>query len=329
MKENIFKVLDNIKFGKPQTYRNMTILPLIYKNGNKVEYISLNTALKNDYITIKELDEGATVSELKVINHSKHNVLIIDGEQFVGAKQNRIINASVFVGANSKFVIDVSCVEEGRWHHVTDKFKESDNLLISNIRAKKVADVNMSLRRSKSFMANQGEIWNDIHRELSEFRVASKTSAMEDFYKVNKNNSQSYLDAFKLEDEQNGVLVFINDKPMGIEYISDTSVFAQNFTKIVKSYVPTAIRETDNYKESDLDYIEQGKIFLANFKDCEIETFKSLGMGNDLRFNSEKVTASALVVENELIHFVGFPYIKTEERRRPHVDFDDDDFTIL
>jgi hypothetical protein len=41
--------------------------------------------------------------------------LLLDGEQLVGAKQNRIPNMIVLVAAQTEVTIPVSCVEQGRW----------------------------------------------------------------------------------------------------------------------------------------------------------------------------------------------------------------------
>ena len=49
-------------------------------------------------------------------------VLLYDGEELVGAKQNRILNVSVLVGAGAKMPIPVSCVEQGRWARSTLDF---------------------------------------------------------------------------------------------------------------------------------------------------------------------------------------------------------------
>jgi hypothetical protein len=46
-------------------------------------------------------------------------VLIVDGEELVGAKQNRVVNLTILVPAQQTVVIPVTCVEQGRWHHVS------------------------------------------------------------------------------------------------------------------------------------------------------------------------------------------------------------------
>ena len=46
---------------------------------------------------VTELDEGGSVPELRVRNLSGASVLLLDGEELMGAKQNRVLNTSVMV----------------------------------------------------------------------------------------------------------------------------------------------------------------------------------------------------------------------------------------
>jgi hypothetical protein len=61
-----------------------------------------------------EIDEGGSVPELRVQNKSASMILILDGEELVGAKQNRIVNTTILIQGKSTTVIPVSCVEQGR-----------------------------------------------------------------------------------------------------------------------------------------------------------------------------------------------------------------------
>ena len=62
-----------------------------------------------------EVSRGGSVPELKVVNKSDRMLLILDGEELVGAKQNRIVNTTILIAGNTATVIPVSCVEQGRW----------------------------------------------------------------------------------------------------------------------------------------------------------------------------------------------------------------------
>jgi environmental stress-induced protein Ves len=65
-------------------------------------------------VEVAEVDESGQFSRLKVINRSDLSVLILDGEELVGAKQNRIVNTTILIAAESVTIIPVSCVEQGR-----------------------------------------------------------------------------------------------------------------------------------------------------------------------------------------------------------------------
>ena len=58
---------------------------------------------------INETSDAGTVSQLLFINKSDIPILILEGEELNGAKQNRIINVSILVPGNIGMVIPVSC----------------------------------------------------------------------------------------------------------------------------------------------------------------------------------------------------------------------------
>jgi len=51
------------------------------------------------------------VPELKVTNLTGKHVLILDGEAVAGAKQNRVLNTTILIGAGTSLVIPVSCTD--------------------------------------------------------------------------------------------------------------------------------------------------------------------------------------------------------------------------
>ena len=71
-------------------------------------------SLERNLILITEVDESGTVPELKVVNKSDTMILILDGEELVGTKQNRIVNTTLLIAGKDTVVIPVSCVEQGR-----------------------------------------------------------------------------------------------------------------------------------------------------------------------------------------------------------------------
>ncbi len=62
-------------------------------------------------MTVSEVSEGGSVPELKVTNLTGKHVLILDGEAVAGAKQNRVLNTTILIGAGTSLVIPVSCTD--------------------------------------------------------------------------------------------------------------------------------------------------------------------------------------------------------------------------
>ena len=68
---------------------------------------------------------------------STSNVLLYDGEELVGAKQNRILNVTVLVAAGATLPIPVSCVEQGRWTRARVDFDAGGHVSHAHLRRRK------------------------------------------------------------------------------------------------------------------------------------------------------------------------------------------------
>jgi hypothetical protein len=148
MKDIIKNYLEQAKIGRKQTYKNLTIFPLLSTYFLDLDYLLLDEALVGGLIEVVEVDQEGSVPELKVINKSPRMVLILDGEELVGAKQNRIVNTSILIQGNYTIVIPVSCVEQGRWSYDSPRFFSQERMMSSGLRAMKSEQVNYSVRVS-------------------------------------------------------------------------------------------------------------------------------------------------------------------------------------
>ena len=75
-----------------------------------------------------EIGAGGVVEMLAVREPVHPAVLLYKGEELVGAKQNRILNVSVLLGAGSTARIPVSCVERGRWSWRDRSFRSAGHV---------------------------------------------------------------------------------------------------------------------------------------------------------------------------------------------------------
>ena len=110
MEKILNQYLDQIKIGGKQVYKNLALFPLLSGQAVSLDYLTLDEALNDGVVEVSEVSEGGHVPDLKVVNKAPRMILILDGEELVGAKQNRIVNTTILVAAHSTLVIPVSGV---------------------------------------------------------------------------------------------------------------------------------------------------------------------------------------------------------------------------
>jgi len=118
--------LQSVKLGEPQTYKNIAIVPLIAPADGTFQYRTLGEALAAGDLVITEISANGSVPELLVVNRGNKPVLLIDGEEPAGAKQNRVLNTSILLKEASEAKIPVSCTEQGRWSYASKTFSKID-----------------------------------------------------------------------------------------------------------------------------------------------------------------------------------------------------------
>jgi len=186
--------LEQVKIGRKQTYKNLAMFPLLSTYSAPLDYLILDEALSEGLIEVVEVDEGGAVPELKVVNKSPRMVLILDGEELVGAKQNRIVNTTILIQANITMVIPVSCVEQGRWSYESPRFSSKERMMSSNLRAMKSEQIHRSVRESGEFRSDQGAIWDEISEKASRRGAESPSMAMGNIYDKEMPSIKKYVD---------------------------------------------------------------------------------------------------------------------------------------
>ncbi len=316
MKSMISNYISQIKFGEIQSFKNIQILPLFCDTEEVLVYLTLEEALKNGMLLIQEVSDSGSVPELKVKNLADIPVLLLDGEELAGAKQNRILNTTILIKEKSEIIIPVSCTEQGRWSYQTNHFYDSDLVSPMFLRARKTSSVSASLKQDRGYHSDQQEVWEDVAFLRKRGRVDSATGAMKDVYEQKKTNLEDYLKAFQFVPFQKGIFVFVDGEAIGFDILSRESSFKILFPKLVKSYAIEALME-EKKKVTTCRYPkEEARKFLEEIQDCKEEIYPSKGQGYDYRFEGEDKVGSALVVEKEVVHMAFFRTTKEEKTGR-------------
>lgn len=316
MDKSVGSCLLEMELGAGQSFENMTVFELTRPANGGPEYITLGEALAKGALTVTEVSEGGSVPELMVANKGEVAVLLLDGEELRGAKQNRVLNTTILVGPKSATKVPVSCVEHGRWSYESPQFAESGNVMHREMRALNLGRVSASLFARKEFRSDQNEIWEKVSEMACEMNVPTATGAMRDVYAAKGADLDGYLKGFRLAGGQKGVLVFIEGRPAGLDFVSRDSAFAILFPKLVKSYAMEAMllagrRKKGRGKGDAAEALarpapDEAREFLKRASSSEEKKYESVGLGWSYRYAAPGLVGSALAYNDKVVHMAFF-----------------------
>jgi hypothetical protein len=237
--------------GKAQHHENLTIFPVLAEEGRELPYVLLADALAAGVVTIGEKD-GGQVPLLLARNDGPDPILILDGEQLIGARQNRMTNRSILLAPNTTTEIPVSCMEHGRWHFVGDHFAPAPQHAPSKVRRKAretevmasyAAEARGPEARSsyRDLASAQGEVWDTIRDFGAKLGGTSPTGALDSIYAHRRGDMAEWLKAYPLQPGQIGLLAFTGRVALGMDAVGSPALFAKLHQRILTGYVLDAM----------------------------------------------------------------------------------------
>lgn len=291
----------HLQVGPGVHFGAMTLFPLSSELASPLKYRLLAEALADGSVEVRE-KPTATVPELWLVNHSDALVLVMGGEEVVGGKQNRMVNASFLIAPRTETALPVTCLEHGRWHHISDRFSGGEAVYLE-LRQATSRQVREALRHSGRPVADQGRVWANIARKAVEMESVSPTGAMHDIYREKSASLSDYERAFPVVEGAVGMAVAIGGHLVGLDTFDQPATASRVWRKLVRSYALDALRVPDS------DAAEAGPVreFLARVCAAKVEEFPSIGLGVDVRIEDRSVEGSALMIEGVVVHLVAFP----------------------
>ena len=299
----INKALQAVTLGEVQSFGNLQITPLLAAMPGTADYLTLSEAQALGLAVVTEVSESGSVPTLLLENSADQAVFLLDGEELIGAKQNRILNLTLLVPANSKLEIPVSCVEQGRWSHRSKEFASAERTFFSKGRANKAARVSENMRESGHRYSDQGEVWGDISDKMGSMKVNSSTHAIADAYEHFSGSVDEYVEAFKTSDTQVGACFAINGRIRGVELFDVSGTCKKLMHKLIRSYALDAIEERQEAAASGGQSIAD---FIQAVAAAPADSFKALGEGEDLRIHASDIAGGALAARDRVVHLCAF-----------------------
>ena len=95
MDKIVSEYLAGVRLGEPAAIGRVGLVPLFNETETNTPYVALKTALELGTLLVEESHKSGTVGQLRVTNKGDVPVLLLDGEELAGAKQNRVLNLSL------------------------------------------------------------------------------------------------------------------------------------------------------------------------------------------------------------------------------------------
>jgi hypothetical protein len=308
-----------IALADAQSFGDLMIHPIKRATSAGADFLTLDEALAAGLVDIAEISEGGSVPELKLRNRAEKPVLLLDGEELRGGKQNRVLNLTILVASESEIVIPVSCVEQGRWSRGhrgqpderaaggggASELRSSEDALFASVKFQKMRHVSASMKERQAYRSDQSEIWDRIEEKARRMDALSETGAAAAIFERNRKPLEDYVGAFRFDGDEIGGVFVIRGRVAGVEMFGSSRIFAKLWPKLVRSYALDAL---DRFDASEPRRIAapDAKAVLDRLRRQKADRYKALGLGEDLRCDDRELVAAGLVHDDELVHLSAF-----------------------
>ncbi len=305
----------SLELLESQKYKNMEVVPVkIKRNGNR-DYLTLKRGINAGIVEISEC-EVSTVGTVLAKNNSGIPLLLIDGDEILGAMQNRIMNRSLLIPPHTRMSVSVSCTEQGRWHYGRrdDIHYGKRDDRVNFYSSSEAADFSTRRAKSRDLYERgscQSAVWDSIQKLEDRTEFKSRTSALNDNFRNHRPKLDEYLRNFRLEYGQSGGIFLINGEIKGFELFANPSIYQDYHEKIFRSYIMEAIVDYRPNYCSDNIYG-----FLREISHSEFRTSPSKGIGRHLQFANCYGYGAALFDGCSLVHLNYFNNGKSRTIRR-------------
>jgi hypothetical protein len=275
-------VIAQIAPAEPTVVGSLAVFPLIADAAPAVGYVSFAQAVQRG-LAITELPSGASVNDLVVTNPLEVGVLLYEGEEVLGAQQNRTFDVSVLVGAGSGLTVPVSCVEAGRWDgsRAGEAFSPAPQTANPRLRRMKSAQTRGRVDAGLDARANQGEVWREVAATAGRHGVSSETGAMHDIFETRRAQLNAVTDAIELHFGQVGMLAAIGGRFVVLDHVSEPEAFAALHGPLVQGYALDALAVAPPVAAPS---VEDARDFIGLLLAAPVRRGPAVGLGEAVRF---------------------------------------------
>jgi hypothetical protein len=292
--------------GEPDIAGPLVVFPL-FGPEPKERYVSFAEG-RSLGAKVSELSGRASVRDLVIENPTDVAVLLYEGEEVLGAQQNRIFDVTVLVAVGAQLRVPVSCVEAGRWdgRRHREEFRPAPQAAYPELRRHKNLRARANVAADSEPRADQDQVWSLIDAKSARHGVRSLTGAMHDVYEGRRGGLSALTNAVERRDGQLGSLVAIAGAFTVLDYVSRADTFAALHSALLQGYALDAL-EAGESDATRVPALDRARDFVARVTTARAAERAAIGQGRDLRFAANGVGGSGLRCGGELIQLMAFP----------------------
>jgi hypothetical protein len=289
----------DIRIGPSAGFSPLTVFPLFCENNRPVDYLLSDEAMEAGTVTVAEVSQQGSVPELVVENKGLRRALFLEGEQLVGAKQNRILNTSVLVPAQARLTIPVSCVEAGRWRKISAFFMPGKQISPYHLRHGLKSSVARSLKENRGHCSDQGQVWDEVRKQQNALGVSSGTSALADTYEKYQQNLTEAQQALQYVPGACGVVVALGPQVVTADLFDKPATCEKVWGRLLSGLVLDALAKGQAGGPPAVAQVSQ---LLNEARHAAWTQAEAVGEGQEYRAEFGGKVGSALLLDGAVVH---------------------------
>jgi hypothetical protein len=297
---NLLEELGNAEIAAVGQAAGLQVFGLNWTIPDGHDYLTLDEALAQQALVVSEVDSDGRVPTIKVVNRSDHMVFLMAGEELVGGKQNRVLNASMMVPAKAEIPIPVTCVERGRWGYRSKRFASGTTSSHSTLRRMMARQVSGSYRTQGRPRTDQGAVWSEVDRKMDAMGAKSSSGALHELFTEYAKKLDEVVGHCEVPEGSNGAAFAVSGKIVGADLFDKPSTLHKLWSKLVRSYAADALENVEE-RASVVDAREVSE-WLKSASTARQHWFDSPGIGQDVRIEGERLVGATLVVDKSPVH---------------------------
>ncbi len=276
--------------GRGTTRGAMTLFP-VWHDGPALRGLRTGAGL----VEVREREGSPTVPNLVVSNPTDKLVLLVEGELLEGGWQNRVMASSWLLAPRAADVVEVACVEQGRWHGAADHSQGGRRAPVS-VRAASYTGADGPLPGRD----RQGEVWRRVERQHHIHGPSATGSLLDAMDSGHVRRARRHITAgLRPLPGQSGVIVALAGYPVLLEVYDSNRTLRAHWSALLESFTVDAMTLPEVPTPG-----QRARDFAVRVEQAALEPVAMAGAGLQRVGRAGSVSVRGLELRDRPVHLV-------------------------